>query len=296
MRTEDAVRQVIGAFETANLVALGECHGVRQDSEFRLRLIEDPAFARSVNDIVVEFASALNQDLLDRFVHGGDVTTDELCKIWRNTSQPGAWDSPVYEEFLRAVRTANGRLPRGRRLRVVAGDPPIDWSAPGLRSEDIDSRDRFAAATIEREVLNKDRKALVLFGSGHLYRKRQGTIVELLHGNSKARWFIIIPVYEGASAEAVWVRLADSALGGLEANDVFEKGTRRVQFVDGKPVLVPARVFEEGVKMRDAADACVCFGGGPPEFVPAPAGLYSGTDYGREVQRRRSILMSLLPP
>lgn len=47
MKTQDAVQDVIGAFKSANLVALGERHWAREDSEFRLKLIRHPAFAQT---------------------------------------------------------------------------------------------------------------------------------------------------------------------------------------------------------------------------------------------------------
>ena len=107
MKTQDAVQDVIGAFKGANLVALGDRHWAREDSEFRLKLIRHPAFAQAVTDVVIEFANPLHQDLLDRYVNGEPVLPTELRKIWQDTTQPGAWDSPVYEDFLHAVREVN---------------------------------------------------------------------------------------------------------------------------------------------------------------------------------------------
>jgi hypothetical protein len=306
MNPRDAAKEAIGAFDSANLVALGERHWAREDSQFRLKLIRDPAFAQAVDDIVVEFANPLHQHLLDDFVNGAAVPPAEVAKIWRDTTQPGAWDSPVYEEFLSAVRQVNSGLERGRRLRVLAGDSPIDWNGPSQpRFEDIEERDRYAAATIEREVLNRDRKALVLFGALHLCRKRSRTLVELLR-NPKARWFVILPVdgtgvsnplgaEQASPANPVLIRLVDSPVGGLKANDLFAKGAKRVKVVDGKPVLVPAQLFDPDVELRDVADGCLYFGGDPPELVAPPEGIYAGTEYGKEVQRRRAILWSLLP-
>ena len=196
MKTHDAVEDVIRSFQGANLVALGERHWAREDSEFRLRLIRDPAFAQTVSDIVVEFANPLYQGLLERFVNGEAVNPAELRKIWQDTTQPGAWDSPVYEDFLRAVRHLNAELPEERRLRVLAGDQPIDWSVSSAQAsfKGIDERDYSAASVIEREVLDRGRKALVLFGSAHLYRSRPGTIVDILRQNPKAKWFVVVPV------------------------------------------------------------------------------------------------------
>jgi hypothetical protein len=52
----------------------------------------------------------------------------------------------------------------------VLGDPPIDWSA--VRTTDdltkwMNVRDTHAADLIRREVLEKRRRALVIYGGGH---------------------------------------------------------------------------------------------------------------------------------
>jgi hypothetical protein len=65
---------------------------------------------------------------MDRFTRGEDVPNDTLRQVWQNTTQPHPlWDVPIYEEFFRAVRAVNQSLPNDRQLRVVLGDPPIDW-------------------------------------------------------------------------------------------------------------------------------------------------------------------------
>jgi hypothetical protein len=57
-----------------------------------------------------------------------------------------------------------------RRLRVLLGDPPIDWDAP-QRSGTLRSDD-FPVSVIQREVLSQKRRVLVIFGGMHLTRKR----------------------------------------------------------------------------------------------------------------------------
>ena len=273
-------------------------------------MIRHPAFVQTATDIVIEFANPLYQDLLDRYLNGEAVLPTDLRKIWRDTTQPGAWDSPVYEDFLRAVRQLNAGLPEGRRIRVLAGDQPIDWSLSSFSSLN-DERDKFAAAVIEREVLNRGRKALVLFGAAHIYRNRPGTIVDILRQNPKAKWFIIVPVggpdlpsaisgEKASPSSPEFVLLGRSPVGDLYANDLLEKGTKRIKLVDGKPLLVdgrpvfvPAQVFDSSLRLRQVADACLYFGGALPEFVQPPPVLYNGTEYGREVQRRRAIISGL---
>jgi hypothetical protein len=181
----EPITAVIDAFRTHRVVALGEgSHGNHQAHAFRLALIRDSRFAAAVQDIVVEFGSARHQDLMDRFVNGAEIPNDALRRAWTDTTQPDAiWDAPIYEEFFRAVRAVNAALPRERRLRVLLGDPPIDWDAVRTR-EDLDrfasKRDEHAADLIRRETLARGRRGLVLYGDYHFARTNAGGIVARL--------------------------------------------------------------------------------------------------------------------
>jgi len=128
-----------------------------------------------LNDIVLEFGNARYQDVIDRFVRGEEVPYDSLRQVWQNTTQVEfEWDLPVYEELFRAVRSVNASLPRGRQIRVLLGDPPIDWdkvhSFQDLQAG-MGNRDAHAVEVIQREVLSKGRRALVIYGTQHLIRK-----------------------------------------------------------------------------------------------------------------------------
>jgi hypothetical protein len=174
----DPVAAVIEAFESHPVVALAEGdHNNEQGHALRLVLVRDPRFAATVDDIVVEFGNARYQSTIDRFVAGGDVPYDELNQVWRNTSQAGAvWDVPIYEEFFRAVRAVNAVLPAEQRLRVLLGDPPIDWTRVTRLADvfsqmrEVGDRDAHAVALIQREVVAKRRRALVIYGGEHLGR------------------------------------------------------------------------------------------------------------------------------
>src|SRR5258705_495369 len=71
-----------------------------------------------------------------------------------------------------AIRGVNRTLPPSRRLRVLAGDTPVDWSRLQTLDdwEALGSNDVSFAAVINEEVIAKRRKALVVLGSNHLYR------------------------------------------------------------------------------------------------------------------------------
>jgi hypothetical protein len=107
------VESVMQAFDTADIVALGEAHRRKQDSDLRIALIRRPEFAHKIRNIVVEFGNARYQPVLDTYIRGGDVRPEQLQLLWRDTTQPGVWDSPIYEEFFRTVREVNQKLPTG---------------------------------------------------------------------------------------------------------------------------------------------------------------------------------------
>jgi hypothetical protein len=197
----DPVQAILDAFRSHDIVALGEgAHGNEQGHAFRLALIRDPRFSGTVNDILVEFGNARHQDLIDRFVRGGDVSDEALRQVWQDTTQvTTVWDLPIYEEFFRAVRAVNAKLPSERQIRVLLGDPPIDWGTVQT-FEDFSkwmangNRDRHPAEVVRREVLAKNRRALIIYGDAHLARvptSPSQTIVQLLEGAGGKRVFTI---------------------------------------------------------------------------------------------------------
>ena len=182
-RRVDAISGILEAFRSHQIVALGEgLHGNNQAHAFRLALVRDPRFATVVNDIVVEFGSGRYQAVMDRFIRGGDVPYAELRKAWQDTTNATPiWDTPIYEEFFRAVREVNASLSGDRQLRVLLGEPPIDWDT--VRTQDdvgrgIGLRGPHAVELIEREVLSRNRRALVIYGDAHFrrYGKWLGTL------------------------------------------------------------------------------------------------------------------------
>lgn len=176
-RPIDPANAILEAFRTHALVAIADSHGNEQTHAFRLALIRNPRMADIVNDVVVEFGTVRYQDTIDRFVRGDDVPDDALRRVWQDTTQTEfAWDLPIYEEFFRAIRALNATRPPDRHLRVVLGDPPMDWenvrgTDDYLRRMRTVDRDAHAVEVIRREVLAKHRRALIIYGGQHLMRK-----------------------------------------------------------------------------------------------------------------------------
>ena len=81
--------------------------------------------------------------------------------------------SGFYEQLFPLVRAINQQLEPRKRLRVLAADSPVDWSQLSRQNiadapEEFFDRDRSIASVMKKEVLSKNRKALMLFGVFHL--------------------------------------------------------------------------------------------------------------------------------
>jgi hypothetical protein len=178
-------RTLIAAFDQVDIVALGEDHGQKFDSDVRIALIRHPDFARKVRFILVEFANTTQQAALDRYVRGEDA--------------PPALDDPFGLELLAAVRDVNRKLPAEARIRVLAGDPPA--------GSEVTTRDPTAVSVLKKEVLAKHGKALLVYGAAHFYRTEVdqvlagvgGGITKLLEAEYPGRTLAVIPVSAPAS-------------------------------------------------------------------------------------------------
>jgi len=80
----------------------------------------------------------------------------------------------MYARFFQSVRAANQGRSDSAKLRVLLGDPPIDFSRiQNERQLDfwILQRDIHFAYIVQREVLSRGRKALIVAGTGHVIRR-----------------------------------------------------------------------------------------------------------------------------
>jgi hypothetical protein len=178
LRPKSAVESILAALDRFPVVALGERHLLQEMHDVYTALLLHPALPGKITDFVVEFGNALYQDLADRFILGDQpVSTAELAQLWRFTIGGNVlWDAPVYERFYRTVRAVNWSLPPARRIRVLLGDPPFDHrKARGAADKAyvLDAqrqRDAHYAAVVEREVLSKGGRALLIAGANHLLR------------------------------------------------------------------------------------------------------------------------------
>lgn len=194
---EDAIRATIAAFDTFRVVAIGDLHNTRDLNDFVLSLVRHPAFPDAVNDIVVEGNNSLLQSTLDRYIAGEDLPIADARRLWReNTVAGGGTDFQA--QLFQLIRRINQKLPPAKRLRVLAGEPPVDWSTvtPEIYQRQVlEQRYEHIATVIEKEVLAKNRKALMFYGGAHVRHGASGMAVERYERKYPGATFVIFPYY-----------------------------------------------------------------------------------------------------
>jgi len=284
--TASAVSGILSLFDRYAVVGIGEeRHGKQQNGEFYLSLIRDQRFAAKVNDIVLECANQVYQPVLDRYVAGENVSFAEISQVWRNTTQIAVWDAPVYQNVIDAIREVNKTIPRTKRIRVLAGDPPIDWSRIHTLEEYNKYTDRETpyAQVIEREVLARQQTALVIIGRMHL-TKSGGR-----NGQPNARTMLdvkfpgkvcLVSIFDGGEDRAIATALAKMQPPVFVPVDSPKAAAAFERFV--------AKLGATAGGIRSFCDAVLYIA--PPGRLAYPAAKDLDADYVREMARRIRIV------
>ena len=317
----DPIAGILRLFETRPIVALDEgAHHTAQTHAFFRALVQDSRFSGKVNDILVEFGTSKYQDVLDRYINGENVPFEQLQLVWRETTQVYVFDNPVYRQFFETVRNVNLKLPKNRKLRVLLGDPSIDWSKVNNFDDwkQQANRDTNAAQIIEREVLKKGRKALLIYGGTHIVKRdvhrnfepapgsSAGVVeqIERSHPNSTySVWANTVNDDLGVSEmrKALFpipslIMLEGTTLGDRDFTSILPKeewATNRIKFVNGKRVDVPREEFAR-FKLADNVHALLYLG--PVKYLyktPYFIDTYADEDYYLESVRRSKVLFEI---
>jgi hypothetical protein len=297
---EPALPAILAAFDQYEVVAIPEGHGMEDEDHFILSLIRHPAFSEKVNDIEVECGNSLYQSELDRYIAGEDVPFTEVRKVWRNTTQTTCGTWAFFEQFFPLVRAINQKLRPEKRLRVLAGDPPIDWDQVKGPDDVIKfgNRDVTIASVMEKEVLAKHRKALMLFGAFHILHGVRSAVstyekdypnttfvvsdlgifdadTSTLSASPFASW----PIPSITQAKGTWLGALDLSHFLPAPIGVDENCNVHIGFP--KPLQRP---------MEDFVDAFLYLGPESLRFKEKmPADVALDTDYMKELERREAL-------
>jgi hypothetical protein len=314
----DAVTGILDAFKTHQVVMLPGGFGASRAALLD-RLLRDPRFQATVSDVVVEYGSSRYQDVMDRYIRGEDVPYEDLRQAWQDVPTPTGSDSPLVEDFYRNVREINASLPAARRLRVLLGEPPLDWrhvrTAADHRKWTI-VRDGYTADLIRREVVVRGRRALTLYGQLHYPRKeinanydmsnwQAQTLTSALEAWPGTRVFVIYADAEGVVKTqpdaAAWPHMSLALVRGttLGAADytTFERGVGQRRYAirgENDYVPIPREQFS-ALPMQEQVDAILYTGGGAPEPPLVRISPRACADPGYVAMRRERIAVAGLP-
>jgi hypothetical protein len=309
----EPIPRIVAAFQTHNVVTISDPHGNVQVQAFILSLIRDPRFRGVVDDIVLETANARHQDAIDRYVRGEDVPRAVLRKAWQDHTVVNSFGAQA-EELIEAVRAVNRTANGSRTLRVLAGDPPIDWE--NITSKEgqarwAEFRDSYPADVIRRRVVERARRALVVYGQGHLQRRQVAsnydmstwqaqTVVSLLERDASVRVFNIwtwldreVDLNDVASWPVPSLAILEGTTLGARDFGAYAPGLLggiRVAVSQAGTLAPIPRDQWRMMRMDDQFDALLYLG--PPAkmtFVGMPAGVCQDPEFVRERLRRFAL-------
>jgi hypothetical protein len=155
------------------------------------------------------------QDLVDRYLLKLEpIPIDSLAPVWVNTDAPDLWGRlTLMPAFYQAVRAINERLEPSRRIRVIGGCEPIDWSKVETQ-EDVARnayKSNWAAHVImEHYAPDPSKKLFVIYGEGHV--NRRGTLTaDARQKVSLEQWFMVGMIRERGEDADLIARLGDPA-------------------------------------------------------------------------------------
>jgi hypothetical protein len=328
-----AVDGIFEAFQSHPLVGLGETHRRAQELDFYTALLRDPRFAREVGNVVVEFGGAAHQDIIDRYVSGEDVPYTELRKVWTDTvGWTGVVPAMGYQLFYGQVREINRGLPPESRIHVWLGEPVIDWAKINTHAdwEQFNRlRDIHAADLIEREILARGKKALVIYGAGHFFTPLipgplgeklaaadwQRPNLKVLVDQNHPGVFFAASFYTGAGNEACWEDFEQKTMSGWPVPALVEhlQGTAVAEALGRCNPLDVSRVnFPPGLSDTEKREAATIWIEGTARaqenmiylgprsrltFAPSISDYFLDLDYFHEIARRYLLQTGeVLPP
>jgi hypothetical protein len=288
---QTAVSAILKLFDSYRIVMVGEAHLCIQEHDLFKALVNSPDFAGLVNDVVVESANSLYQPTLDRYIAGEPVAPRDLEKVWQNfLGAPGGTPVAPYHGLFAVIRARNQALPLDKRIRVLAGDPPIDWDRVQSRDDIapfLAFREEHFASVVRYEVLAKRRKALIIIGAGHIERHAgKPGLIEQQFLTAFVKSYVITPGMSLYLDQPLDPRFASWA-----APSVLEmKGT----WVGEQPTI-NHRTHANEATWSQTADAYLYLG--PRESLTQGGESFDleGTPYGTELRRRWRILFDKPP-
>ncbi len=180
-----AADYIVRLFDKFNIVAIDEGpHGTLQTHLLLRGLFENKKLSQRLQYVILEFANSDYQKILDSYINGDPVDLKELQNVWRESTQAHSvtFQKPIFLQLLEAIRNANKGLPLEDKIRVIAGDPSINWDTINTMNNyfsAITQRDVFPSELAIKYGIDSAKNVLLIYGGEHLKktsdRKRDST-------------------------------------------------------------------------------------------------------------------------
>ncbi len=307
--TPGAIADIAKIYDTHALIFIGEWHRNAQQHVFLRELVRDPKFICRTDDIVIEAGNARLQPIADRWSAGEPVSEAELVSMYRETIVMFAWNAPMYRAFYETVREVNMKHTCPHPVRLVLGDPAFDWAkidnVEQLKA--VPDRDQFFADVVDREVLAKKHRALLISGALHAlrsYPKREPgddsgysepSAAQLIEKKHPGALFIVGLVTTPAAAGKMKMPpppsfriVKGSALETLNFSIIAPAW-------DAKPVIVNGKHDWEltdsnaWAPMGNVVDGVLYLGGDETRVFPPPS-IYLEPVYQAQLRKRAAII------
>lgn len=287
------VKAINTAFKTHQIVMLGGTDGSVPEHRILLNLIRSSWFSKSSNDIAVGCNSSY-QSLVDQYLAGGNIATDQLQQVWRNSLAIGPVPDQPFQELFTAVREVNRQLTAGRgKVRIVCTDGPVNWEQVHSRADlnpFVPNRDEIFIRIVEEQILARHHKALLYAGALH-FRRADGRPSMIERG------------LQEAGATTYVVLAGSNIIGSYEDRDkrflqwrwpwMMPVQRTWLSQMPAKPLLMGGSASNAHIAgtLAKTGDAFLFLG--PPNevqaYVPKRSAL-ERTAYGKETARRLRII------
>jgi hypothetical protein len=171
---------------------------------------------------------------------------------------------------------------------MLGGDPPVDWSAVRTQAElrPFENRDSSIAAVMEREVLAKHRKALMIFGVRHLMHGGGGAVARYERAGYPGRTFVVM-AHNGFGTDSPLSRYNDTLEGRLAGWPVPSLVPLRGTWLDDLPWPYFIPDVDRETPVSASVDGYLYLGPGNLLLnQPIPARAVLDTAYMAELRRR----------
>lgn len=296
---------IIQAFQNCNIIGLGEgAHDLENSHTFFKKLFDNKKIQEIINVIIIEFANIDYQTILDKYIFGEEVDLNELRKVWRESTQsPGRLgEIPVYFALLQKIRNINLTIPAEKKIRVVGGDPSIDWKAintwDDYKNQIGFSRDTFPAHLAIDFAMHDFKKVLLIYSGFHLtkvFDKDKRAVHPTITTAINEKYKDAIKVIEVFNPKAFQleeqvknlplysiVDLSEDEIGDFPAEKMFSSITNN----KGAKLTL----FEK-YKIKDLFDAFLFVGLAESwKIAEVPQSVSYDHEYWNELNRRRKIV------